>query len=268
MSKALYFVGGWSPDAPDDRDLDYPSELLKAPTELPRSKVLQMRMPPIYNQKALGSCTAQAARRVVQFTEKEQVGFKTKRPVPSALFIYWNTRNLMGTADHDSGATIRETFKALAKWGYCSERYWPYTISRFAEQPSDEAYFRAAPHMLKDTNYYRVCREDQDESTKLRLLKSALVEENPPAFGATLKDSFARAAQSGIVPVPSRNEDVVGGHAMVIVGYDDDREAFLIDNSWGTGWGLNGRAWWPYEYMLSRLCRDFWTLRGVPAVSP
>jgi len=46
---------------------------------------------------------------------------------------------------------------------------------------------------------------------------------------------------------PSSSDEVVSGHAMCVIGYDDDKQAFLVQNSWGTGWGKNGRFWLPYS---------------------
>ena len=71
-------------------------------------------------------------------------------------------------------------------------------------------------------------------------------------------------AKTGVVPMPSSHEQVLGGHCVVAVGYDDGKRQFTIGNSWGTGWGLNGYCLMPYEYPINpRLASDFWTIRSV-----
>jgi len=57
---------------------------------------------------------------------------------------------------------------------------------------------------------------------------------------------------------------VVGGHAVLAVGYDDASQTFLVRNSWGADWGQNGYFTMPYAYLTTRgLSSDFWTIRIV-----
>ena len=88
----------------------------------------------------------------------------------------------------------------------------------------------------------------------------------PFVFGFTVYESFEsqEVAQTGIVPMPSPGESVLGGHCVVAVGYDDTQRTFIIRNSWGTGWGEQGYCHMPYEYLISpHLSSDFWTIRSV-----
>ncbi len=85
-------------------------------------------------------------------------------------------------------------------------------------------------------------------------------------LGFTVYESFESqtVAESGIVPMPTTGEKIVGGHCVVAVGYDDTKRAFIIRNSWGTGWGIQGYCYMPYEYLTaSNLSSDFWTIRSV-----
>ena len=71
-------------------------------------------------------------------------------------------------------------------------------------------------------------------------------------------------AKTGIVPMPSTNEQVVGGHAVMAVGYDDSTREFIVRNSWGTTWGIKGYFMMPYAYLMdTNLADDFWTIRTV-----
>jgi len=85
--------------------------------------------------------------------------------------------------------------------------------------------------------------------------------------------SYTQAQATGAFPFPTTGESIAGGHAVVVVGYDDTKKiqntnpggveatgAFLIRNSWGTGWGQAGYGWLPYEYVRQSLAEDWWSL--------
>ena len=85
-------------------------------------------------------------------------------------------------------------------------------------------------------------------------------------FGFTVYSEFEsqQVAASGIVPMPSPADQVVGGHAVVLVGYNDAVDRFRVRNSWGTGWAQAGYFEMPYLYVTSAsLARDFWVLQTV-----
>ena len=121
---------GWVPDLPDARDFLYsaPEEVL---TKLPKKVDLRAKMPPIYDQGLLGSCTANAIGAAFEF---DQVKEGLKDFMPSRLFIYYNERAIEGTVDTDSGAMIRDGIKSINKLGVCDEVTWPYDVARFTEQ--------------------------------------------------------------------------------------------------------------------------------------
>ena len=85
-------------------------------------------------------------------------------------------------------------------------------------------------------------------------------------FGISVYESFesSAVAKSGKVPMPKPKEKMLGGHAILAVGYDDTQRRFIIRNSWGPDWGVKGYFTLPYEYVLdSNLADDFWTIRTV-----
>jgi C1A family cysteine protease len=98
-------------------------------------------------------------------------------------------------------------------------------------------------------------------------MKSCLADGYPFAFGFTVYSAFegAQVAKTGILKMPDlKKEEVVGGHAVLAVGYDDTKKAILVRNSWGASWGLKGYFWMPYAYISNaKLASDFWTIRGV-----
>jgi C1A family cysteine protease len=245
---------GWVPDLPDQRDFAYsaPTPLLMA---LPTSVDLRPNCPPVYDQGQLGSCTGNSIAGAIQFEQLKQglPGF-----VPSRLFIYYNERVLENTVSTDSGAQIRDGIKVVAKLGTPPEvPDWPYDITKFADKPPANAFSDAAKN--KVMSYQRVTRA-------LAQFKGCLASGYPFVFGFTVYDSFesTTVAQTGIVPMPQSSEKVVGGHAVVAVGYDDPSQRFIVRNSWANTWGMAGYFTMPYQYLLeTNLSDDFWTIRLV-----
>lgn len=88
----------------------------------------------------------------------------------------------------------------------------------------------------------------------------------PFVFGFSVYDSFEgqEVARTGVVPLPPRAEHLLGGHAVLAVGYDDESQRFIVRNSWGTGWGMDGYCTMPYGYLTDPgLARDFWAVHAV-----
>ncbi len=245
---------GWIPDLPDARDHVYgaPAAVMAA---LPTKVDLRPQCPPVYDQGQLGSCTANAIGAAIQF---ERIKQKLSPDfVPSRLFIYFNERVIEGTVSTDSGAQIRDGIKSVAKQGACPEPEWPYDISKFTVRPPKADYGDA----LKDraVSYSRLAQNSN-------LLKGCLASGYPFVFGFTVYESFESqaVAKSGIVPMPAPGEQTVGGHAVLAVGYDDSGQRFIVRNSWGTGWGMNGYFTMPYAYVTdSNLADDLWTIRLI-----
>ena len=86
-------------------------------------------------------------------------------------------------------------------------------------------------------------------------------------FGFTVYSSIEEAETTGKIPYPAAGDKIIGGHAVVAAGYDDkmiiknsNPGALLIRNSWGKTWGEGGYGWLPYDYVLSGLAVDWWSL--------
>ena len=135
---------GWVPDLPDQRDFLY-GAVRKIPARLPPIMDLRQQCSAVEDQGPLGSCTGNALAGAVEFLEK-----KDKVPFMDAsrLFIYYNERAIEGTIKSDSGAMIRDGIKTLAKQGVCSEKTWPYVISKFTVKPTEACYKEAANHRI------------------------------------------------------------------------------------------------------------------------
>ncbi|NCQ35930.1 cysteine protease [bacterium] len=236
--------------------------------------------PPIEDQLTLGSCTAHAGVGLLEYYENRTHG---KHIDGSRLFLYKVTRNLLNWTG-DTGAYCRTTMGAIALLGVAIEEYWPYTDRSpdFDQEPPSFVY--ALARNYQGLTYHRLdgvkATLPLDERIKFMISIGW-----PLMFGFTCYESLRAetVALTGEIPFPSASEKVIGGHAVIAVGYDDTKKirntrlggrettgAFLIRNSWGTQWGCvppdapedttRGYGWLPYEYLDSGLANDWWTL--------
>jgi C1A family cysteine protease len=249
---------GWLPDIPDHRDRIYKPKAVKPTLKVARKVDLRQQCPPIYDQGQLGSCTANALAAAFDFDRrKEGKRFMT----PSRLFIYWNERNIEGTVDSDAGAQIRDGVKVLVELGTSPESEWPYNISKFTVKPPARAYTDALKNQA--LTYQRISRPVSDPASHML---ACLNEGYPFVSGITVYESFESAdtARTGVIPMPSTSETMLGGHAILIVGYDLAKQHFICRNSWGTEWGDNGYCYMPFDYLASSsLASDIWLICSV-----
>jgi len=249
---------GWIPDTPDQRDYLYAAqpELL---AKLPPAVDLRPQCPSeIYDQGDLNSCTANAIAAAIEF---DQMAEKLPKVfTPSRLFIWYNERAMEGTVASNVGASIRDGIKSVAHQGVCPESEWPYNPANFTVKPSDQSYQDALQN--KAVSYQRVVQT-------LNQMKGCLASGYPFVFGFGVYQSFEDDSDKGVgktghAVLPGPTEVRVGGHAVLAVGYDDANQWFIVRNSWGPNWGLNGYFTMPYAYPSQpTLANDFWTIRVV-----
>jgi C1A family cysteine protease len=243
---------GWVRDLPDHRDITYSSPI--APAALPPKVDLRGDCPTVYDQGQLGSCTANAIAAALDFDRHKQ-GLPFL--FPSRLFIYYNERAMEHTVNSDAGARIRDGIKSVGTQGAPPEALWPYDITKFELRPSAAAF--AKGKLDRALSYLRL-------TPLVSQLKGCLASGFPFVFGITVYESFEspEVAQTGLVPMPAPSEKALGGHAILAVGYDDSSQRFIVRNSWGNGWGIEGYFTLPYGYLTDpNLSSDFWTIRLV-----
>ncbi len=238
----------------DPRDLKYMSYLAKVPEMVDLTAT--GTVPPVYDQGEFGTCTANSAGWLLNYlVGKETTGFKF---TSSRMFVYANARALDGTPlSQDSGTTLRSTFKSIDKYRTLDESKYTYNAAHMTHKPPNLDYAIALTH--KKFVYMSVAQT-------LSALQACLANGFPISFGIEVYSSFMAASciNTGIVPMPDPAvETIEGGHAILLVGYDNKDKTFLFVNSWGTEVGLpNKRGFFkiPYEYVLSpQLANDFWT---------
>jgi C1A family cysteine protease len=244
---------GWNPDRGDQRD-HYYAATTRELQKLPPSVDLRPQCPPVYDQLALGSCTANAIAGALEFDQGKQ---NEPEVTPSRLFIYYNERKMEHTIASDAGAAIRDGIKSVNTMGACSEMLWPYDLSQYMALPSHQCYLDAMKH--RSVSYQRL-------QQSLSQMKACLASGYPFIFGFTVYENFESdaVATTGIVPMPGLDESTIGGHAVMAVGYDDAPQWFYCRNSWGPSWGQQGYFMMPFSYLLShQLASDFWVIRSV-----
>lgn len=244
---------GWIRDIPDHRDHLYAAPV-KALTALPANVDLSAQCPAVYDQGELGSCTANAIAAALEFDRLKQ---KIEDFIPSRLFIYYNERVIEHSVHSDSGAQIRDGIKSVSSKGDCPETEWPYDITKFAQKPPQTCY--------KDAKRYHAVQY-QHVVQDLTQMKGCLASGYPFVFGFTVYQGFMgdTVKRTGHATMPRAGETVVGGHAVLAVGYDDAQNWFVVRNSWGTAWGMKGYFTLPYAYLQNaNLASDFWTIRLV-----
>lgn len=198
----------------------------------------------------------------------------------SQMFVYYNERVLEDKVDINAPVFIRNGIKSLFKNGICSEKSWPYpemalpkslkTIvangtleeiqqelnrvltnhqaeihAAITERPPEQAVEQAKKHIIN-----RYCR--LDEENDLAELRLALSKGLPVIFGMMVPKSFYLIGKDGVMTMPSPDEPRLGGHALLAVGYDDEKQVFIVRNSWGEEFGDNGYCYMPYEFFASQ----------------
>jgi len=146
---------------------------------------------------------------------------------------------------------------ASKEFGGPPETDWAYDTAKFTQKPPQQAYTEGEKHQA--LKYERV-------SQGLDQLKGCLASGLPFVFGFSVYESFQSpdVAKTGDAPLPAKDEQLLGGHAVLAVGYDDATGRFLVRNSWGDGWGQKGYFTLPYEYLTNRgLASDFWAIQTV-----
>jgi papain like protease len=231
-------------DHHDHRDLVLKREhFWHLPAALPHSvDVFAGLLLPIYDQSTLGACTANTGVLYRRFLAQHSLPPPHNDQNLSRMALYYWERALPWNNDVgvDGGAEMRDIFIVLRKTGVCPEPDDPYVVQNFADPPTEQAVRDAAAHKMG--GFHRI---GDSETAKL-----CLVSGYPVALGFAVYGSFENVGADGLW-TPQLNEPLLGGHAVVIRGYDDgvNGGSFFVQNSWGPAWGKTGCFYVPYTFI-------------------
>ncbi len=281
---------GWLPPMPDMRDYTAEHEKIApmiaqmgigalkgdAAPKLTANVDSRASCSEIRNQGALGSCTAHAACAMLEYCENRAF---SKHIDVSRLYVYKTSRDLLQVTG-DTGAWLRTAMAALVLLGAPPEKYWPYTDAKPAFDVEPTAFVYSVADDYTALQYF--CHDPLGAALTgeavLQSVKTSLAARLPAMFGFYGFPSAASGDKPGAIPYPGPGEKAQWGHAILAVGYDDNKVikntkygtqttgALLFENSWGTAWGEKGFGWLPYDYVRNKLATDFWTLLSAKYV--
>jgi C1A family cysteine protease len=229
---------GYRPDFGDPRDYVYQlsGEPLKESVDLrPNMKA------PCWDQGDLGCCTGFGITAIIAYLH----GF-----VGSQLWLYYMERRIEKCVRQDSGAMIRDGIKVVHKQGLPPLETWPYDTAKFKKCPPKALNEVAKQNLI--TQYKRLDGADA--------YRDCLSQGHPFVVGITVFEGFesATVAKTGIVPMPTAKEEMLGGHCISVFGYTKNGD-WICRNSWGTDWGQKGYFILPKAYLESNdLATDAW----------
>ena len=236
---------------------------------------------PVYDQLQHGSCVWNALLFCFDYVHHALTGTFADL---SRMFGYRQTMVMEDTDPAtDGGCMPADAFKFQMETGCCDESMWPYT-------KDDTGLTLTPPKTCWDDALTNHALQDQSVPADINTLKSLLIQGYPVLIGIQCFPGdngieSENAKETGIVGYPSKGNQMrsLGGHGVAVVGWDDTKQipiektgwwpwqkqqyftgAFLIRNSWGPAWGLNGNFYLAYEFVKNpNFCDSFWTFTKV-----
>lgn len=201
---------------------------------------------PVGNQGKIGSCTAFAAGK--GFREFQAIKRKERTSDLSAMFLYYEARARWGNTQEPTGSTISDNIAVLEEKGMCTEAAMPYDVTKYMIAPNAAQYAEA-----KEFRFQGAVRVGSMED-----VQAALANGEPVLFAYDVMESFRKIGPDGLMPVPAPGEKRLGGHAVMAVGYDNQKQLVKVRNSWGAAWADKGYFYMPYS-VFQKTARDIWT---------
>jgi C1A family cysteine protease len=242
---------GWKPEPPDARDVKLGAHLaLRLPDSLPNTISLREKQSPVRDQGETNSCTGfalAALREYLEIVDQERGNPEATKGFLSPLFIYNKEREREGTLEIDCGAYLRDGLKILQKWGVPKEEHFPFLPENIKISP-----------FVGEASYLH-CIYAYMKIACLQEAKIALAMKLPVVCGLSIYENWDLPIvwKQGLIPDPQGR--VVGGHAVLLVGYNDEKQQLTYKNSWGEQWGDRGYFHTDYNY-FEKNGADFWTV--------
>ena len=223
---------------PDEVYLSHPATSLYR-AFLPASVDLSHYMPPVGSQGHQSSCVAWATSYGLRTYYENRLHGGGSTPF-SPAFVY----NILkrSTGNCNSGTDIGNALDLMKRIGTVPLSDFPYDASNCTRQPG--------PDVAAEAGAFRIRSWRRVDYKRLDDIKGQLFHGNPVVVGMRVNNAFDHLRADDIYSAPNADG---GGHAMVVVGYDDSRSAFRLFNSWGRRWGDGGLGWVDYDTFRTRV---------------
>lgn len=204
----------------------------------------------IRNQVNLRSCSGEAVVGAYEILLKKQYPEQYKNLSP--LFVFYNAKLYEGRRPvFDAGVYIKDAIRSVKHFGICSEDIWPHSQQAVTFNPTEESYLDAKKRKIKT---YSMIKEFDD-------IIDALSNDIPVISAIKTYSNFTKLGWDGssYLAVPGQKDFLIGGHAVVLVGYDINKEHLIAKNSFGPAWGNDGYFYIPFEYAKTHFL-DSWII--------
>jgi hypothetical protein len=197
-----------------------------------------------------GSVVGEALATAMEIQIKRTLGMDVNI---SSRYIYYAARQVAGTLNYDAGANIGDAIGVLKKLGTVEEKVWPYKAGEYEAQP---------PLGVETAKRWQIKQVRHLEG--LNEIKSALATDGPVVAGIQVyqEGMSSQTAKTGVLQVPKKGSQSAGGHAVVLVAYDDQQKKFKFANNWGSGWGDRGYGYISDQY-IKKYSFDCWSFKVV-----
>lgn len=199
-----------------------------------------LAMPPVGNQGSEGSCvswaTAYAVRSGVYAAGTSTNVFSYSTNIFSPEYVY-NTLIQYTMGDCTVGTTVKEALDLLKIQGVCKYNSMPPVAGNCTTLPNATQNAEAAQFKISGYGTVRITTS---------AIKSALQAGKPVVTAGPVNSAF-RYLASGAVLGSYTSASYLGDHCYCIIGYDDTKNAFKFQNSWGTSWASAGYGWINYN---------------------
>lgn len=158
----------------------------------------------------------------------------------SALFIY---NQIKKGGDCQKGSRISDAMKFLSENGNVLDR--EFQVKDCSVVPESELQEKAKENTIED--FLTLFSAKEKPNLKILKAKQALARNKPVIIGMKVLRNFYLLKEAKYWHPKNGNTTAAGGHAMVLVGYDESKKAFHLFNSWGAKWGDKGFIWVKYK---------------------
>lgn len=216
---------------------------------------LRPYMSAVENQAQSNSCAANAVAGAYEYLATRAAlrdGEETVGEI-SRLFIYYVGRKRdqirwgenTALKPKDEGMTLGSAIEAVQLKGAALQSSWPFDLTNVNAPPPKDAFNEAMRYKVGDAMQIPL---------NLDLMRQCLSDGYPIVFGLKLTQAFFYPPHDAFIPTPDPSDPKSashGNHAMLIVGYNDRQRVFVVRNSWGTEWGVEGYCYLSYDYVVN-----------------